>query len=107
MCTYNESIFTSSQSVQSSSAPYRALAVLAVADAGVRAELPVAGPDGLPVRLARPQPAPGRVPLLAEGLAGGGDGVEGDDVAERSDVRIADQWEGALHNMGIITRDLS
>ena len=102
MCTYNESIFTSSQSVQSSSAPYRALAVLAVADAAVRAELPVAGPDGLPVRLARPQPSPGRVPLLVEGLAGGGDGVQGDDVPEGADVGIADKREWTLRVNNII-----
>ena len=76
-------------------------------DPTVRAEFLVAGPDGAPVGLSSPQASPPGVALLAEGLAGGGDGVEGDDVAERSDVRIADQWEGALQKFGIINRDLS
>ena len=52
-------------------------------------------PVGLPCRQA---PPPG-VALLAEGLAGGGDGVERDDVAEGSDVRIADQRQWSLQKI--------
>ena len=73
----------------------------------VGAEFLVAGPDGVPVGLASPQPSPPSVALLTKGLAGGGDGVQGNDVAEWSDVRIADQREGALQNMGIINTVLS
>ena len=73
----------------------------------VGAEFLVAGPDGVPVGLPSPQTSPPSVALLTEGLAGGGDGVQGNDVAEGSDVRIADQREGTLQNMGIINTVLS
>ena len=71
--------------------PYRPLARLTMTDPALRAEFLVAGPDGVPVGLPCRQAPPPGVALLAEGLAGGGDGVERDDVAEGSDVRIADQ----------------
>ena len=61
-------------------------------DPTVGAHFLVAGPDGVPVGLSSLQASPPSVALLTEGPAGGGDGVEGDDVAEGSDVRIADQW---------------
>ena len=75
-------------------------------DPAVGAEFLVAGPDGVPVCLSGPPASPPSVALLPEGLAGGGDGVQRDDVAERSDVRIADQREWALQKMGIISRVL-
>ena len=67
-------------------------------DALVRAEFPVGGPDGLSVRLARlgarPAPRPRRLP--GEGLAGGVDDVQGQDVTEGADVRIAHQGQRTL-----------
>ena len=60
-------------------------------DPAVRAEFPVAGPDGAPVGLSGGQTSPPSVALLAEGLAGRGDRVQRNYVAERSDVGIADQ----------------
>ena len=59
-------------------------------DPTLRAEFLVAGPDCLPVRLTSGH-TPGHVPLLGEGLAGGVDGVERDDVSKGSNVRIADE----------------
>ena len=69
-----------------------------MADAPVRAELPVVGPDGHSVGLAGPGAGPAPRPRHAprEALAGGGDGVQGQDVAERPDVRVADKGKGAL-----------
>ena len=72
-------------------APYRALAGLAVTDPAVRAEFPVAGPDGAPVGLSGGQTSPPSVALLAEGLAGRVDRVQRNYVPERADVGIADQ----------------
>ena len=67
-------------------------------DALVRAELPVSGPDGLSVGLAwlATGPAPGPSRLPCEGLAGGVDDVQGKNVPEWADVRIAHQGERTL-----------
>ena len=62
-----------------------------MADPAVWAEFPVAGPDGAPVSLPCAQTSSPSISLLAKGLAGSGDGVERNDVPERSDVGIADQ----------------
>ena len=67
-------------------------------DALVRAKFPVGRPDGLSVRLpglgTRPAPRPRRLP--GEGLAGGVDDVQGQDVSEGADVRVAHQGERTL-----------
>ena len=66
-----------------------------MADTTLRAHLPVASPDGLPVSLTGVQAPPGRVPLV-EGHAGCGDAVQGQDVTEWSDVRVTDKGERSL-----------
>ena len=72
-----------------------------MADPAVWAEFPVAGPDGAPVSLPCAQTSSPSISLLAKGLAGGGDGVQGDDVPEGADVGIADkrEWTLILNNI--------
>ena len=73
-------------------------------DALVGAELPVCGPDGLSVGLAGlvagAAPSPRRLP--GECLTGGVDDVQGQDVPEGADVRIAHQRKRALGERNII-----
>ena len=69
-----------------------------MADALVRAELPVCLSDGLSVGLAwlaaGPAPSPRRLP--GKCLTGGVDDVKGEDVPEGTNVRITHQGEGTL-----------
>ena len=69
-----------------------------MADALVRAELPVCLSDGLSVGLAwlaaGPAPSPRRLP--GKCLTGGVDDVQGEDVPEGANVRITHQGKGTL-----------